>query len=612
MHSLQSRWLAVASGLLLGLSSATDIFGLDFDWDSITPSSDLSYTPCYDKFGLQCARLLVPLDWQNASNPHNVSIAIAKLPAKVPDDDPKFGGTIFTNPGGPGGSGIGTILTGGRTLQNMLSGRKEYEILSWDPRGVGLTSPKADCFAGDIAAREVADVQAAAIGPLDASDAAFRRHLAGYKGLGQLCQETMTEGSILPYLSTASVVRDMVEMLDQVHALRNRNSSHPHVAPAASHRVDEKVIELKRGESADVPRIQYWGFSYGSLLGNAFASMYPGRVGRVIIDGVVDADDYIKGTWLTNLQDTDAIVDRFYKTCFEQDAACSLKRPSDNKWQDIRQRVDDFIAQTNQQPIPILTNHTLTTITGDDILGAFKGPVYSPLYGFKPLAGLLNDTLEGNYTMILFNTILGTPHLHDHCAPLNKTKTLLQRPGGDATHAIKCGDGEDETKHDIAHFQSYLTELKSQSQTLGALWATIRLSCSGWTIRPKWRFTGPFTTPEHDSSLVEGKPAAPLLFLSTRLDPVTPLRNAVNMAKNHPGAAVVIQENTGHCSLSAPSKCTRTIIQDYLEHGKMPENGTICEPDCDPWNECGREPKTMMMNLLSEEVGSRYRKWLFV
>lgn len=71
----------------------------------------------------------------------------------------------------------------------------------------------------------------------------------------------MTEGSILPYLSTASVVRDMVEMLDQVHALRNRNSSHPHVAPAASHRIDEKVIELKRGESADVPRIQYWGFS---------------------------------------------------------------------------------------------------------------------------------------------------------------------------------------------------------------------------------------------------------------------------------------------------------------------------------------------------------------
>lgn len=159
MYSLQSRWLAVASGLLLGLSSATDDFGFDFDWDSITPSSDLSYTPCYDKFGLQCARLLVPLDWQNASNPHNVSIAIAKLPAKVPDDDPKFGGTIFTNPGGPGGSGVTFILTAGRKLQNILSGRKEYEILSWDPRGVGLTSPNADCFAGDIGAREVADVQ---------------------------------------------------------------------------------------------------------------------------------------------------------------------------------------------------------------------------------------------------------------------------------------------------------------------------------------------------------------------------------------------------------------------------------------------------------------------
>lgn len=563
--------LAVAvMGLLFGRSFAVGI--TDFDWESITPSATLSYKPCYQD--LQCARLVVPLDWQNSNAGHNVTLAIAKLPATVAEGDPAFGGTIFTNPGGPGGSGISQIIQSGRKLQNVTGG--QYEILGWDPRGVGFTTPRADCYDGDIAARDVAALQTNAIGPLDASDDAFRRRWAAAKATGQLCEATMKEDSILPYLSTASVVRDMVEMLDQIHALRS--------PPAPEFEPLNMVKVLK---PADAPRIMYWGFSYGSFLGNAFASMYPGRVGRMILDGIVDADDYVKGTWLSNLHDAEDIVDDFYRGCFSPEHDCSLKRPSDTQWEDIKERVDHFITQTNQEPISIIENHEITLITGADIRRAFITPLYKPVDSFVPLSNLLNDALAGNYTLLRADMADSLPKLHDACAQPNSS-TLATLTGRDAWSAIKCSDGEDETGHaGVAYWQSYLEELKSQSQTMGEHWAKIRLACAGWTARPDWRFTGPFTTPEHDRSLVRGKPAAPLLFLSSRLDPVTPLRNAVAMAGRHPGAALVIQDNAGHCAASAPSACTRDIIRGYLgKDGVVPDNGTVCSPDCDPWRPC--------------------------
>lgn len=80
-------------------ASATEKAGskTNFDWSSLSAAEDLKYKPCYDKF--ECARLYVPLDWNNSSSPNNVSLAIVRLPAKVPESDPDHGGTIITNPG---------------------------------------------------------------------------------------------------------------------------------------------------------------------------------------------------------------------------------------------------------------------------------------------------------------------------------------------------------------------------------------------------------------------------------------------------------------------------------------------------------------------------------
>lgn len=259
------------------------------DWDTITPSRDLEYHDCYD--GYKCARLEVPLDWTNSTDTRTAVIAIAKLPAVVSDDDPSFGGSIFVNPGGPGASGVSFVLSDGHDLQKYVDkpGRRHYEIFSWDPRGIGRTTPSSNCFRSDVVSRSAWQVEARGNGGLDKGIDSIKYGLALSKALSQRCKDSEKQwGDGMAFVNTPSVARDMVEMVDKVDELRKREG--------ASKAEDDARQELrKRTEEDDVPRLQYIGFSYGTALGNYFASLYPGRVGRMVLDGVVHADDYANG-----------------------------------------------------------------------------------------------------------------------------------------------------------------------------------------------------------------------------------------------------------------------------------------------------------------------------
>ena len=134
------------------LAAGLPLAAADFSWDAIPPSKSLDFHPCYDDF--QCARFILPLDWTNKSDTRTVTIAVTKLPATVSSTDPSFGGPVFTNPGGPGGSGVNLVLGRGKYLQWFLDKpNRHYEIVSFDPRGIGRSTPSADCYPGDLLVR---------------------------------------------------------------------------------------------------------------------------------------------------------------------------------------------------------------------------------------------------------------------------------------------------------------------------------------------------------------------------------------------------------------------------------------------------------------------------
>lgn len=268
--------LILVSALLAKVSSGQSDSWLG--WNDLEPSTSLNFTKCYnDQY--KCAKLTVPLDWLNPNleTSTQVNIAVIALPATVDEDDPSFGGTIITNPGGPGGEGVTSVAIGtqARAIQLIADGDKHYEVMSFDPRGVGLSTPNVDCYK-DPLARYMNDREFKGMGNWTANDDVFRRYMAKQKQLSRRCELVGQEDEhdIRYYMSTTTVARDMLYMVDKLDELRNGG--------------ENKANRSK----ADLPRLQYWGFSYGTALGNYFASMFPGRVERMVLEGVVDIYDY--------------------------------------------------------------------------------------------------------------------------------------------------------------------------------------------------------------------------------------------------------------------------------------------------------------------------------
>jgi pimeloyl-ACP methyl ester carboxylesterase len=257
-------------------------------WKDVTPSRDLVYTDCYNS-KLKCARLILPLNWLDSTNNHTVIVSIVKLPAIVAEDDATFGGAIITNPGGPGEAGTEFIVDYGHRLRSVADkpGKRHYEIISFDPRGIGHSEPAANCFPDSMLDRVVSTFETRANGASYRGLDAVPYGLAMQEMYGRRCKEadSRLDGGIFEYMSTASVARDVIELVDKIAEARAKNLVND----------DPSRIELRRRMAGDVNRVQYWGFSYGTVLGNVLASMFPERVGRIVLDGVVDAEDYVAG-----------------------------------------------------------------------------------------------------------------------------------------------------------------------------------------------------------------------------------------------------------------------------------------------------------------------------
>lgn len=225
----------------------------------------------------------MPLDYLNTTDNRTVAIAVLKVPATVDVTDPAYGGTLMVNPGGPGDSGIVHMLKNGRYIQSQIDGDKHYEVLSFDLRGVAYSTPRADCYSNE-AAREAATWQSRGLGDLDSSDEGLKKHLVLSKAYGYQCARYRDEGvdfNIHEYTSTASIARDMLRLVDETEALRQKKLQ---VRTAA---------QVPLGGGNKESRLMYYGTSYGTILGNTFLSMFPGRVRRMMLDGVVVPESWI-------------------------------------------------------------------------------------------------------------------------------------------------------------------------------------------------------------------------------------------------------------------------------------------------------------------------------
>lgn len=271
--------LPIALATVASVVSATGAVD-KFDWDAITPAQDLEYHDCYDQF--KCARLLVPLDWQDEKSGQTIALAIIKQDSVVDIDDPTYGGPVISNPGGPGGSGTASLVRSAALQRNFLDtpGKKHFELVSFDPRGVGRTTPQVNCYPTSRLERTAAALETRGNHGLNGGPVALAYGLGLAEIEGGRCADA--NGDLLMHVGTASVARDMLAIVDKIDEYNKKNS--------------KRGAGAKMGAATkDLPRLQYLGVSYGTVLGNYFASMFPERIGRLVLDGVFDIDDYNSG-----------------------------------------------------------------------------------------------------------------------------------------------------------------------------------------------------------------------------------------------------------------------------------------------------------------------------
>ena len=239
---------AVSLGLLAATLVIAPVQAAPATQDTITPAftPTLTYVACPAGEKLpprtRCAELTVPLDWQTPDDGRTIEIALRVTRSQ------QRGGALTFNPGGPGGSGIGIAYE--QYYEFPASVRNRFDFVSWDPRGVGLSGPTLnDCS-------PPAGAGLPATGPVD-WQAFWEAQLAATAAANAACLAANPDAA--PNLGTWQVVRDM------------------------------EAMRIALGYA----QWNYWGMSYGTRIGNAYARTFPTSLRALIMDGSVMAGETV-------------------------------------------------------------------------------------------------------------------------------------------------------------------------------------------------------------------------------------------------------------------------------------------------------------------------------
>ncbi|PCH44433.1 alpha/beta-hydrolase [Wolfiporia cocos MD-104 SS10] len=530
IHALWSTGFQ-ACGLIRAISTVRSEEP-EFDWFSLDPSTEITWSSCFSEY--KCARLILPLDYLSPPGyGPNVTLALQMLPAT---DTENYRGTILINPGGPGGSGTDLVRRRGKDISRIAGG--SFDVLGFDPRGTGASTPSAQCFDSQ-SQHKIWDLQGGDR-MLNLTDGSIPFARARQAAIGRRCEEvlggngkesengTAAEWGAGRFMSTASVATDMLE------------------------------ITQRLGED----KLKYWGFSYGSILGQYFSAMYPDKVGRVVIDGVFDGYNYLGALWNSNLVDTDAVWQSFFMFCHQAGSSkCPLYESSVDK---IQNRVNSILSSLIDQPLVVPFTSTGPFVLTEKALHtyAFRAS-YSPVINFPSLAELFVSVERNNQTAL---SELSSKFDTYACSCTDTPQWLTDH---EALHVISCGDG-DPYQFSADGFHDWFTNLTAISQFAAPIWGNAYLRCAEWRVRPKWRYTGPLAA-ENTSN--------PVLLVSPAYDTVCPLTDARAVHARYGGSGLLVQNSYGHCSLAAPSLCTAKHLRAYFENGTLPKEGTVCEPD---------------------------------
>jgi pimeloyl-ACP methyl ester carboxylesterase len=480
---------------------------------SAVTQTGIAWTSCQGMSKrFQCAKVSVPLNWQRPDGPQ-IKLAVIRYLAS---DQKHLIGSMFVDPGGPGSSGVGIVQELGPMFDAWGGGR--FNVVGWDPRGTNDSDP-VSCFTSQAA--EARFWQGVQIPVTAAASAAYARKAAE---LARRCGQV--SGQLLDNISTEDTARDL-NYLRQLVGDR---------------------------------QLTYVGLSYGSLIGQIYANMFPGQVRAMLLDGIVDAAEQTSSAEARLADQVGSVDEVFFQQFVAQcqragPSRCALAGHSET----VAQRVARLFATARRAPIPAPHANPPGVLDYSDLLLSTFNPIRG-VADWPQFAKDLNAAASGDASA-----------LEDAARGLRSPAGFS---GATVSAAISCLDGP--ASEPVSAWPSVIGNLTQQSTLWGSvlgwwLWAPC---AANWPGHATERYTGPWNA----------KTKTPILLLSNRFDPATSYHDA-QVAEQRLGNAVLLTENGyGHLTLTDPSSCVEKWRIRYLVNLVTPPRGTVCAADQAPFS----------------------------
>ncbi|MFB8108326.1 alpha/beta hydrolase [[Kitasatospora] papulosa] len=438
----------------------------------------------------RCATLDVPLDH---ARPDGRTIGIALIRKAATRKSARIGSMLF-NFGGPGGSGVDTLPRAASAYRELNT---RYDLVGFDPRGVAASS---GVRCRDDAGQETAYRRIDMTPDTPAEEAAF---IADGQDFGAGCARL--SGPVLPHVGTSNAARDM------------------------------DAIRRALGDDT----LAYFGISYGTELGGTYAHLFPEKVGRIVLDAVVDPTADSVGHARNQARGFQRALENYLKDRGEDPAAGT-------------RRITTLLERLDEEPLPTASGRELNESLA--VIG-----IVTPLYSrsaWPTLTAALDEAENsgrGDRLLALADSYNGRDEDGHY-----STRSHSQR-------AISCADAK--ARPTAAEARALLPEFRELSPIFGPFlaWDTAGW-CAGWPVEG-----------EHDTPEASAPGAAPILVIGTTGDPATPYEGARRMADElGEGVGVTVtNRGEGHGSYGE-SDCVTSLVDAYFLDGKVPADGRVC------------------------------------
>jgi pimeloyl-ACP methyl ester carboxylesterase len=454
--------------------------------------------------GIDTTNVTVPLDWSDPSGA-TIKIAIARHSAGRGSL-----GSLLINPGGPGGSGYDFVEQAASYVVTPAVLAK-YDIIGFDPRGVNHSTPRITCYTD----------------PKQEDALLYGTYSSAYGTQGWIDELTTVEKGW-----AAACLKNTGPLLGHIDAASNAR--------------DMDVIRAVLGDK----KMHYLGYSYGTYLGTMYAELFPGKVGRMVLDGPIDPLVGDLDSLATQMAGFDSALKSYMAYC-QKTSGCPFTGSVANGLQQVRVVLDGIDAR-----------HLVAT-DGRKLDSATVGTGISyTLYSqssWPALTQMFVDLAKNDADSTFSDADAYNGRSADGTYASNES---------DVYAAVTCAEGDLGTDG-VTALQG-LAKIDAAAPILGKYfaeddYAVLDTACSNW--------------PERVAKLptsFAAKGAPPILVVATTNDPATPYAGGVSLSKQLSSGVLVTHKGEGHTVYAQGDTCIDDTVDAYLLSGKVPTSDPMC------------------------------------